>query len=157
MSVGSAPPASAQNGGAVGPAATLFTLVIGALLAVPVAERLRIPHPVLCTGWGMVLALLPGVMTLHIEPDTMLAVLLPPILYAAAQRTSWRQFIAHARPILLLAVGLVFVTDAAVPVAATHVQPGLPIRAAVVLAALVSPPHSTAAVSVAARPGLPRR
>src|SRR5258705_7258451 len=157
MSVGSAPPASAQNGAPVGPAATLFTLLLGALLAVRVAERLRIPHPVLCTGWGMVVALLPGAMTLHIEPDTMLAVLLPPILYAAAQRTSWRQFVAHARPILLLAVVLVFLTAAAVAVTATHVHPALPISAAVVLAALVSPPDSTAAVSVAARPGLPRR
>src|SRR6185369_12602178 len=85
------------------------------------------------------------------------AVLLPPILYAAAQRTSWRQFVAHARPILLLAVVLVFVTAAAVAVTAAHVHPALPISAAVVLAALVSPPDSTAAVSVAARLGLPRR
>lgn len=117
----------------MGPAATLFTLVVGALLAVPVAERLRIPHPVLCTAWGMVLALLPGVTTLHIAPDTMLALLLPPILYAAAQRTTWQQFVAHARPILLLAVVLVLATAAAVSVAAINVHPALPIGSAMVL------------------------
>jgi len=141
----------------VGQAATIFALMVGALLALPVAERLRIPHPVLCTGWGMLVALLPGATELHIEPDTMLALLLPPILYAAAQHTSWRQFVAHARPILLLAVVLVFVTAAAVAAAATHIHPALSLGAAIVLGALISPPDSTAAVSLAARLGLPRR
>jgi CPA1 family monovalent cation:H+ antiporter len=141
----------------VGQAATVFALLVGGVLAVPVADRLRIPHPVLCTGWGMVVALLPGATALRIEPDMMLAFLLPPLLYAAAQHTSWRQFVAHARPILLLAIVLVFITAAAVAVTATRIHPALPVSAAVVLGALISPPDSAAATSVAARLGLPRR
>jgi CPA1 family monovalent cation:H+ antiporter len=141
----------------VGQATTLFALVVGGVLAVPVADRLRVPHPVLCAGWGMALALLPGTAQLRIRPELMLGTVLPPLLYAAAKRTSWRQFTAHARPILVLAVVLVIVTAMAVAGAATVLRPSLPVAAAVVLGALVSPPDSAAATTVAARLGLPRQ
>jgi CPA1 family monovalent cation:H+ antiporter len=141
----------------VGQATTLFVLVVGGVLAVPVADRLRVPHPVLCAGWGMAVALLPGTAQLRISPELMLGTVLPPLLYAAAYRTSWRQFTAHARPILVLAVVLVIVTAVTVAVAASVLRPSLPVAAAVVLGALVSPPDPAAATTVAARLGLPQR
>ena len=59
-------------------------------------------------------------------PEFILPLVLPPLLYAAVQRTSWRQFAANLRPIFLLAVALVFVTTAAVAAVAQAVVPGLP-------------------------------
>ncbi|WP_041990721.1 cation:proton antiporter, partial [Streptomyces sp. AcH 505] len=107
--------------------ALLFALLLGAVVMVPVGERIGLPPPVLMTLLGVVLALLPFVPNVEVPPDFILPVLLPPLLYAAVQRTSWRQFAANRRPIFLLAVALVFVTTAAVAAVAGSVVPGLPI------------------------------
>ncbi|MCB5179360.1 Na+/H+ antiporter [Streptomyces antimicrobicus] len=137
--------------------ALFFVLLLGAVVTVPLGDRLRLPAPVLMTLGGMVLALVPAVPNVDFPPELILPLVLPPLLYASAQRTSWRQFAANLRPILLLAVALVFVTTAAVAAVAHAVVPGLPIAAAVALGALVAPPDPVAATAVAGSLGLPRR
>ncbi|MFF8605181.1 Na+/H+ antiporter [Streptomyces sp. NPDC015346] len=137
--------------------ALLFLLLFGALITVPLGDRLGLPAPVLMTLIGIVLAFLPFVPNVEIPPEYILPLVLPPLLYASAQRTSWRQFAANKRPIFLLAVALVFVTTAAVAAVANALVPGLPIAAAVVLGALVAPPDPVAATAVAGSLGLPRR
>ncbi|MGP4002823.1 Na+/H+ antiporter [Streptomyces sp. 8N706] len=137
--------------------ALLFVLLLGAVVTVPVGDRLGLPAPVLMTLGGVVLALLPFVPNVDIPPAYILPLVLPPVLYASVQRTSWRQFAANKRAIFLLAVALVFVTTAAVAAVAHAVVPGLPIAAAVVLGALVAPPDPVAATAVAGSLGLPRR
>ncbi|MFD9486432.1 Na+/H+ antiporter [Streptomyces sp. NPDC059991] len=137
--------------------ALLFVLLLGAVVTVPVGDRLGLPAPVLMTLLGGVLALLPFVPNVAVPPDFILPLVLPPLLYASVQRTSWRQFAANVRPILLLAVALVFVTTAAVAAVAHAIVPGLPIAAAVALGALVAPPDPVAATAVAGSLGLPRR
>ncbi|MGW5865372.1 Na+/H+ antiporter [Streptomyces sp. NPDC055239] len=137
--------------------ALLLILLLGAVVTVPLGERLGLPAPVLMTLAGIVLAFAPWVPNVEIPPDYILPLVLPPLLYAAVQRTSWRQFAANRRPIFLLAVALVFVTTAAVAAIANSVVPGLPIAAAVALGALVAPPDPVAATAVAGSLGLPRR
>ncbi|MEU8518554.1 Na+/H+ antiporter [Streptomyces sp. NPDC048577] len=137
--------------------ALLFLLLLGALLTVPLGERLGLPAPVLMTVVGIVLAFLPFVPEVDIPPEFILPLVLPPLLYASVQRTSWRQFTANKRPIFLLAVALVFVTTAAVALVAGALVPGLPLAAAVTLGALVAPPDPVAATAVAGSLGLPRR
>ncbi|MDJ0385122.1 Na+/H+ antiporter [Streptomyces sp. G-G2] len=137
--------------------ALLFVLLLGAVVTVPLGDRLGLPSPVLMTIGGVILALVPAVPNVDIPPEYILPLVLPPLLYASVQRTSWRQFAANVRPILLLAVALVFVTTAAVAVVAHAVVPGLPIAAAVALGALVAPPDPVAATAVAGSLGLPRR
>ncbi|WP_405912066.1 Na+/H+ antiporter [Streptomyces sp. NBC_00963] len=137
--------------------ALLLLLLIGAVVSVPIGERLGLPAPVLMTLLGICLALLPFVPNVDIPSGFILPLVLPPLLYAAVQRTSWRQFTANFRPILLLAVALVFVTTAAVAAVASAMVPGLPIAAAVALGALVAPPDPVAATAVAGALGLPRR
>uniref|UniRef100_UPI0035175C3F Na+/H+ antiporter n=1 Tax=Streptomyces calvus TaxID=67282 RepID=UPI0035175C3F len=135
----------------------LFVLLLGAVVSVPVGERLGLPAPVLMTLLGIVLALLEFVPNVDIPPDLILPLLLPPLLYAAVRRTSWRQFAANVRPILLLAVALVFVTMLCVAAVAHAIVPGLPLAAALALGALVAPPDPVAATAVAGKLGLPRR
>ncbi|MEU5422146.1 Na+/H+ antiporter [Streptomyces sp. NPDC001407] len=137
--------------------ALLFVLLIGAVVMVPCADRLGLPSPVLMTLGGIVLALLPFVPNVDVPPEFILPLVLPPLLYASVQRTSWRQFAANVRPILLLAVALVFVTTAAVAVVANAVVPGISVAAAVALGALIAPPDPVAATAVAGSLGLPRR
>ncbi|CAM5540543.1 MULTISPECIES: Na+/H+ antiporter [Streptomyces] len=137
--------------------ALLFVLLLGAVVSVPVGDRLGVPAPVLMTLLGIVLALLDFVPNVDIPPDLILPLLLPPLLYAAVRRTSWRQFAANKRPIFLLAVALVFVTMFCVGFVAHAIVPGLPIAAALALGALVAPPDPVAATAVAGQLGLPRR
>lgn len=137
--------------------ALLLLLLLGAVITVPVGERLGLPAPVLMTLIGVGMAFLPFVPNVDIPPEIILPALLPPLLYASVQRTSWRQFAANKRPIFLLAVALVFVTTAAVAAVADSVVPGLPLAAAVALGALVAPPDPVAATAVAGSLGLPRR
>ncbi|MGA4542194.1 Na+/H+ antiporter [Uniformispora flossi] len=135
----------------------LFLLFLVTLIAVPLATRIRMPYPVVITLGGLLLAVIPGVPELRIEPDLLLPLLLPPLLHTAGWRTSWREFLANAKPILLLAVALVLVTTTAVAYVAHAVVPGLPVAAAVALGALVAPPDPVAASAVAAGLRLPRR
>ncbi|GAB2608042.1 Na+/H+ antiporter [Streptomyces capparidis] len=135
----------------------LLIVLLAAIVVVPLAERFGLPSPVLMTLFGSVLALLPFVPNTEIPPDLILPLVLPPLLYAAVRRTTWRQFMANVRPILLLAVALVGVTTAAVAAVVSAVVPGLPLAAAVVLGALVAPPDPVAATAVAGRLRLPRR
>ncbi|MFD9906450.1 Na+/H+ antiporter [Streptomyces sp. NPDC059063] len=137
--------------------ALLLVLLLGALVTVPLGDRLGLPAPVLMTLVGIVLAFLHFVPNVDIPPEFILPLVLPPLLYAAVQRTSWRQFTANIRPILLLAVALVFVTTTAVAAVAHAIVPGLPLAAALALGALVAPPDPVAATAVAGSLGLPRR
>lgn len=137
--------------------ALLFVLLLGALISVPVGDRFGLPAPVLMTLFGIVLAVLDFVPNVNIPPELILPTLLPPLLYAAVRRTSWRQFAANKRPIFLLAVALVFVTTICVAAVAHAIVPGLPVAAAVALGALVAPPDPVAATAVAGQLGLPRR
>jgi len=139
--------------------AVIFLLAIATVLITPLAERLKLPYPVLITVFGLILAVIPNsfVPALKLEPDLILPLVLPPLLYAATQRSSWRSFVANARPILLLAVALVFVSTAAVAAVASALMPGLPLAAAVALGAIVAAPDPAAATSVATQLNLPRR
>lgn len=137
--------------------ALLFALLLAAVVMVPLGDRIGLPSPVLMTLFGGVLALLPMVPNVEVPPEFILPLVLPPLLYAAVQRTSWRQFAANKRPIFLLAVALVFITTAVVAAIANALVPGLGIAGAVALGALVAPPDPVAATSVAAKLGLPRR
>ncbi|MFF0768347.1 Na+/H+ antiporter [Nonomuraea wenchangensis] len=135
----------------------LMLVLLGALITVPLGDRLGLPAPVLMTLLGILMAVLPFVPNVDVPPGIVLPLLLPPLLYAASRGTSWRQFAAQWRPIFLLAVALVFVTTAVVAAVAHALVPGLPLAAAVALGALVAPPDPVAATAVAGRLGLPRR
>ncbi|HUL12502.1 MAG TPA: cation:proton antiporter, partial [Methylococcaceae bacterium] len=93
----------------------IIILLLMAVLAVTtVARKLSIPYPILLVVGGAFLGVVPGLPTVHLDPDLVFVVFLPPILWAAAYFTSWRDFRANLRPIILLAVGLVLATTAAV-------------------------------------------
>ena len=131
--------------------------MLAAIVMVPVGEWVRLPSPVLMTLLGAALALIPQVPNVRIDPELILPLILPPLLYASVQRTSWRQFAVNRRPIFLLAVALVFVTTGAVAAVADTVVPGITLAGAFALGALVAPPDPVAATAVAGSLGLPRR
>jgi CPA1 family monovalent cation:H+ antiporter len=132
-------------------------LVAGVTLLQPVADRLSVPGPVVMTLFGVALALAPGIHPFLIPPDVVLPLVLPPLLFAAAQRSSTKDFTENWLPLLGLAVGLVLVTTVAVAFAARSIDDTITVAAAVTLGAIVSPPDPVAATSVANSLGLPKR
>jgi len=137
---------------------TLLLAVFVATIALhPMAERLKLPYPILMLVFGLLVAFVPGMPRLDITPDLILPLILPPLLFAAARRTSWREFLDNRRAIGMLAVALVAVTTAVVGFVLQALIPGLPLIAAIALGALVAPPDPVAATAVARQLRLPRR
>ncbi len=135
--------------------AIAFAAVVIALTAF--GRRLPVPPPVLQVVAGLLVGLVPGVVVPELEPDVVFFVFLPPILWAAAFFTSFREFKANIRPISYLAVGLVLATSVAVALVARALLPGLPWAVAVALGAIVSPPDAVAAAAIVSRLPVPRR
>src|SRR5690606_37502393 len=108
-------------------------------------------------GAAVVVSLVPGVPAFHLEPDLVLFVLLPPLLYAAARGNSFIGIRDSRRSIGMLAVGLVMATALAVGVVTHLVIPDASWAAAIALGAVVAPPDAVAATAVARRAGLPRK
>ena len=137
---------------------SVVLVVLGAtVLVLPVADRLRLPYPLLMLVFGLVLAVIPGIPVLQINPELILPLLLPPLLYSAARSTSWLEFKRNWRAIALLAVALVLVTAFTVGLVLQALVPGLPFAAVLVFGAMVGPPDPVAATAVAAQLRLPRR
>ena len=136
---------------------TIILLLIAVLALAAFARKLVVPYPILLVIGGLVLGLIPGVPAFRLDPDIVFLVFLPPILWAAAYFTSWRDFRSNLRPITLLAVGLVLATTAAVAAVAHIMLPGLGWAGAIALGAIVSPPDAVSATAIAKRLGLPYR
>ncbi|MFJ4649812.1 Na+/H+ antiporter [Nocardia sp. NPDC088792] len=135
----------------------IFLVLFATILAQPLGKRLGQAPAVLMTAFGVVLALLPQVPNIELEPEIILPLVLPPLLYAAARRTSWRQFAENWTAIGLRAVVLVIVTTVAVAWIFHLWYPAFPIGAAIALGALVAPPDPVAVSALASKLGLPRR
>jgi CPA1 family monovalent cation:H+ antiporter len=133
----------------------LICLVAVGLLAIA-ARRIRIPYPILLTVGGVVLALIPGLPAIHLEPELVFNLFLPPLIYPAAVYTSWRDFRANLRPILLLAIGLVLFTMTATAFV-FHYLTGLPVAVGFVFGAIISPPDAVAALAVTHNLRVPRK
>jgi len=133
----------------------LGLLVAVAALAL-LAHRLKLPYPILLVIGGLVLALIPGLPRIRLNPELVFLLFLPPLLYPAALFTSWRDFRANLRPISLLAIGLVLFTTIIVAWLA-HWLTGMPLAAGFVLGAIVSPPDAVAATAITERLRVPRR
>src|SRR5881397_1157304 len=120
------------------------------------ARRLRAAPSILMLLAGVALAFVPGLPTVTLKPDLVLLLLLPPLLYYSGVNMSWRGFRSTLRPILLLAIGCVLVTAAAVA-AVCHSVLGLSWPVGFVLGAIVSPPDAVAPMALLRRMRLPRR
>src|SRR5690349_20955604 len=86
-------------------------------------EKIRLPHPVFFVMAGLAIGFIPVLPDLVLDPEVVFVIFLPPLLYDAAYRTSWRDFKTDIRPISALAVSLVFFTTVSVAIAAYYFIP----------------------------------
>lgn len=133
----------------------LICLVLVALVTI-IARRIRVPYSILLTIAGVLVAVVPGVPVIRLQPELVFNIFLPPLIYPGAFFTSWRDFRANLRPILLLAIALVVVTMTVVA-AVFHYLTGLPWAVGFVFGALISPPDAVAALSITQNLRVPRK
>lgn len=136
---------------------SLIALLAIVTLACIAAPRLRIPAPVMLAAIGFVAAAIPSLAIPRLDPELILTLFLPPLLYSDAFETSWVDFRRWIRPILMLAVGLVAATILAVGVTTKLLLPELPWAACFTLGAIVAPTDTVAVQSVIERLRVPRR
>jgi len=120
------------------------------------ARRLRAAPSILMLLAGVALAFVPGLPPVTLKPDLVLLLLLPPLLYYSGVSMSWRSFCSNLRPILLLAIGCVLFTAAAVA-AVAHFALGLSWPVGFVLGAIISPPDAVAPMALLRNLRVPRR
>lgn len=135
----------------------LLLLVAGSAAVAAGARRTPVPAPLLLVAIGLIVSYLPGVPDYTLDPDIVLPLVLPPLLYTAASDSSYLDLRAQLRPVALLSVGYVLFATLVVGWAAYRIVPGLSLTAALVLGAVVAPPDAVAATAVARRVGLPSR
>ncbi len=135
----------------------IFVLFAVAIALSYLARRLGVAEPILLLLGGLLLGLVPNLPRVELAPDLVFLLFLPPILFGAAYFTPIRDFKANARPILLLAIGLVLFTTVVVGLVANALIPGMGLAAALTLGAIVAPPDAVAATAIVQRLGVPRR
>lgn len=138
---------------ALGVLAVVATVVV---VVAGLAKRLRFPAPLLLMLVGIGGSFVPFVHEPELTSELVLLGFLPPLLYAAAIRSSLIDIRANRRSIAYLSVSLVVVTALGIGLITWCILP-VPFAVAFALGAVVAPPDAVAATSIARRIGLPRR
>src|SRR6187551_1155791 len=104
-----------------------LTAVLAILVAIAilfeVARRLGVPFPTLFVLGGLGLAFVPGLPRIALEPELVLLVFLPPLLFTAAVDSPIRELRANLAPLVRLSIGLVVFTMVIVAVVAYTALP----------------------------------
>jgi Na+/H+ antiporter len=136
-------------------------LIAGLLVAVAglsvLARRLSVPYPIALVIGGALFGFIPGLPEVKLDPQVVLVVFLPPLVYGASVYANFGDFRANMRALALSTVALVLATMCAVAWAAHALIAGLSWAAAFVLGAIVSPTDPLAAAAIMRRLDTPRR
>ena len=136
-------------------------LIAGLLVAVAglsaLARRMSVPYPIVLVVAGALFGFVPGLPEVKLDPEVVLLVFLPPLIYGESIFVNFGDLRANLRGLTLSTVGLVLATTCAVGWVAHALIPGLPWEAAFVLGAIVSPTDPLAAMTIMRRLDAPRR
>ncbi|HVS67120.1 MAG TPA: Na+/H+ antiporter [Mycobacteriales bacterium] len=121
------------------------------------AGKLRIPAPSLLVLAGLAVGLLPGVPAVHVTPELVSLVVLPPLLYAAAVDVVITDLRVVLRPVAVLAVGLVVASAVAVAFVAHGLAPEITVQVGLVLGAVLASTDPVAVSALARSLRLPPR
>jgi len=113
----------------VRPAVEILALVITVALVAGATRRAGLSPPLVLVVVGVTASLVPGVPDYRLDPAVVLIGVLPPLLYAAAIRTSLVDVRANRQAIGILAVGAVVFTTIVVGVIAWLLLPKVSLAA----------------------------
>lgn len=146
-----------QSGGIHAAELVALVLLVLVVLFAVLAQKLKTPYPIVLVIAGLGLSFIPQIPKIHLDPEIVFLVVLPPLLYSGAWQTSWRDFRQNIVSITMLAVGLVAFTAIGVAYVAPWVFKGFDWRLGFLLGAVVSTTDAIAATTIARNLGLPKR
>jgi CPA1 family monovalent cation:H+ antiporter len=135
----------------------LFSVLTVAVLITAFARRRGLSSPLVIVILTSALSFLPFMPEVPIDPELVLTLVLPPLLYSSALNISVLSFRKNARDITMLGVVLVLVTAAAAGFMAYRMIPDMNWAAALLLGAIIAPPDAVSAASIGRKLNLPRR
>lgn len=127
----------------------LLAMVAAIVLLQMLANKLRVAYPILLVIAGLFVGFLPGLPRVHVDPDLIFFIFLPPLLFAAAWNISWKEMRRWYRIIGSFAFLVVFFTALSVAVVTSQLIPGFTLALGFLLGGIVSPPDavSTGAIT----------
>lgn len=132
-------------------------LVIVIVLLIMVANKIRVAYPVLLVVAGLLISFIPGIPVLHIDPELVFVIFLPPLLYDAAWAISWKELWRWRRIISSFAFVVVFLTALSVAYVANACIPGFTLALGFLLGGIVSPPDAVSASAILKFVNVPKR
>jgi monovalent cation/hydrogen antiporter len=134
----------------------ILAILVAIAILFEVARRIGVPYPTLFVLGGLGLAFVPGLPRIELQPELVLLVFLPPLLFAAAVDTPTRDLRTNAAALARLSIGLVIFTTVIVAIVAHAAVPTIGWAGAFALGAIVAPTDALAATTVFRRLGAPR-
>ena len=132
-------------------------LLVAVALLSSLARVIAVPYPIVLVVGGTLFAFIPGIHPVRLNPQVVLVVFLPPLLYATAVFANLNDLRANLRGLFLVSTGLVLVTTVAVAVVAHAFVDHLTWGASFTLGAVVSPTDPLAGALIMRRLGMPRQ
>jgi CPA1 family monovalent cation:H+ antiporter len=130
---------------------TILLLLFAAVFLVGIAQKCRIPYPIALVLGGAAIGFIPNLHVIDFNPEIILVIVLPPILYYAAFGTIFQDFQRNWRDIFSLALGLVFITTFIIGIIFKWLFPEIPWALAFAFGAIVSPPDAISATTILKR------
>ncbi|EDM37681.1 possible sodium/hydrogen antiporter [Pedobacter sp. BAL39] len=118
------------------------------------AGKLKVSYPMLLIVAGIAIGFIPALPHVSLNPEVVMLIFLPPLLYDAAFNISFDQFKTHISTISTLSLGLVFLTTCGIAVIGYYFIPGISWSLAFVLGAILSATDAVAALGVTKGLGL---
>jgi Na+/H+ antiporter len=125
-----------------------LSLVVAIVFIIMLANKIKVAYPVLLVVAGLIISFIPGIPTMHIDPELIFLIFLPPLLYEAAWGISWKELWRWRRIITSFAFVVVFLTAMSVAFVANHFIPGFSLVLGFLLGGIVSPPDAVSAGAI---------
>ena len=132
-------------------------LIIANVLLIMLAKKIKVTYPVLLVISGLLISLIPGIPVLHLKPELIFIIFLPPLLYEAAWAISWKELWRWRRIISSFAFIVVFLTALSVALVANTLIPGFSLALGFLLGGIVSPPDAVSAGAILKFVKVPKR
>ncbi len=132
-------------------------IIVAIVLLIMLANKIKVAYPVLLVVAGLCISFIPGVPVIHMDPEVIFYIFLPPLLYEAAWTVSWKELWHWRRIITSFAFVVVFLTAMSVAFFANHFIPGFSLALGFLLGGIVSPPDAVSAGAILKFVKVPKR
>ncbi|MFH7013514.1 Na+/H+ antiporter [Flavobacterium sp. FlaQc-52] len=134
-----------------------LSLIVVILFLIMLANKIKVAYPVVLVLAGLGISFIPGVPILHIQPELLFIIFLPPLLYEAAWAISWKELWRWRRIIASFAFVVVFLTAMSVAFVANYFIPGFSLALGFLLGGIISPPDAVSAGAILKFVKVPKR